>query len=167
MVTPTVATREKKMEFDGIDNKNFCLGLRHLDLQNDVDIHSRQRYLSCLHKSLNNKYLDIDEKSDISAQATAFEKNTVINTAIPGSIMNHMSVTHNTEYYRCLVEDFMVIRANTPVVLLIPTQHKCEQWKPLIECCNSLLVTINQKISPDNVCSASNSLTTTCNTRIM
>ena len=145
VVTPTVATREKKMEFDGIDDKNFCLALRHLDLHIDVDVNHRQRYLSCLHKSLNNKYLDIDEKSDISAQATAFEKNTVINTAIPGSIMNHMSVTHNTEYYRCLVEDFMVIRANTPVVLLIPRQHKCEQWTPVIERCNSLLVAINKK----------------------
>ena len=133
------------MEFDGIDDKNFCLALWHLDLHIDVDVNHRQRYLSCLHKSLNNKYLDIGEKSDSSAQATACKKNTVINTAIPGYIMNHMSVTHNTEYYRCLVEDFMVIRANTPVVLLIPRQHKCEQWKPLIERCNSLLVAINKK----------------------
>ena len=74
MVTPTVATREKKMEFDGIDDKNFCLGLWHLDLQNDVDVHSRQRYLSCPHKSVNNKYLDVYEKSDIPAQTKAFKK---------------------------------------------------------------------------------------------
>ena len=147
METRAVASLEKNMEFDGINDTNFCLGLRHLDLQNDVDVHSRQRYLSCPHKSVNNKYLDVYEKSDIPAQTRIFEKNTTIDTVFPGSIMNHMSVTHNTEYYCCLVEDFMVIRAKTPVVLLIPTQHDCEQWKALIECCNSLLVSINQKKS--------------------
>ena len=74
METPTVVTWEKKMERDSINNKNFCLGLRHLDLQNDVDVHSRQRYLSCPHKSVNNKYLDVYEKSDIPAQTKAFKK---------------------------------------------------------------------------------------------
>ena len=102
-------------------------------------------YLSCLQKSLSNKYFDIDEKSDIPAQTWDCGETTVINNAFPGSIMNQMSVTHNTEYYCCLVEDFMVIQQNTPVVLLIPTQHDCEQWKQLIERCNSLLVSINKQ----------------------
>ena len=66
--TRKVASLEKKMESDNINDTTFCLGLRNINLQNDVPVHSCQRYLSVLHKSLNNKCFDIDEKSDIPEQ---------------------------------------------------------------------------------------------------
>ena len=136
-VTSLASTTDKKKIFDPVNDTNFCLGLRDIDYKSQVDPASIQQYLAVMHKSIKNNF-GKDENSSTSragrAKKDEMKDNSKLDVVTTTNRREYPSI-HDTQSYRCLVEDYMVIAKDTSLLVLIPTNNRrlCEEWKNQIE----------------------------------
>ena len=124
--TKPSVTQDKNITFDAVNETNFCMELRNIDLNTEVDNSTIQQYLAVMHKSLQNNFGEEDNisklrvaraKKDKNAEKEPFDVVTTTNQPDEPSI-------YDTQSYRCLVEDYMLIK-NTYLLVLIPTTNNC------------------------------------------
>ena len=136
-VTSPDSTTDKKKIFDPVNDANFCLGLRDIDYNSQVDTASIQQYLAVMHKSIKNNF-GKDENSSTSragrAKKDEMKDNCKIDVVTTTNQREYPSI-HDTQSYRCLVEDYMVIAKDTSLLVLIPTNNRrlCDEWKNQIK----------------------------------
>ena len=127
-VTPPDSTPYEKKTFDPVNNTNFCLSLRNIDYKSDVNNATIQQYLAVMHKSLLNNFGEEENSSKSRAgraKKDEIEEKNKIDVVATTNQADEPSI-YDTQSYRCLVEDYMVIKKiHTSLSLFLQRTNNC------------------------------------------
>ena len=136
-VTSPDSTPDEKKTFNPVKDTNFCIELRDIDYKSKVDHQTIQQLLMVVHRTV--KDTSGEEENSSKSRAGRAKKDVMKEKsnidAVTTTNQREQPSIHDTQSYRCLVEDYMVITKDTCLLVLIPTKNKrlCQEWKKAIE----------------------------------